>query len=168
MVDMKGKRVLDRLPQIGAEDGGAVLGQLCLGFKGNQQFESAVMISGVGHATTLNDRSAIAIFDRVWVVCGNTIFCLDLPDLTEVRRHGYADMACLGITVFDEDLLFVYSEAISRIGKEGTEIWTVELPDRIHGFPVIGEYFIKCHLDGGGIISLEPVSGGIVERQDGQ
>ena len=62
----------------------------------------------------------------------------------------------------------MYSHAISRITKFGEVIWATNLPEGIHGFPMIGINTLKWNVDGFFRLSIDAQTGFIVENEDGQ
>lgn len=89
------------------------------------------ILLGVGGATHANEKSFVFRDDTLFLVCGDSLFSLDFPNLG-LNWIKKADCAtCFEVhLVANEDCLIIWGElAISRFDVQGNEIWSNTGPD---------------------------------------
>ena len=91
-------------------------------FKGDQLLKS-VAVAASGGGTGIHDHSCIVNSARLVICCGDTIFCLAVPELT-LQWKTIADAAtCFGIYPYQEDYIVHGEMAITRLNTDSDIIW---------------------------------------------
>ena len=84
--------------------------------------ESAVL--GVrGGATEVHENSYILSKNRLYICCGNFVFCFSIPDLEIIWKVEVDKSTCFRIFSVGDDFIINGEMAISRIDRNGNIIW---------------------------------------------
>jgi outer membrane protein assembly factor BamB len=91
-------------------------------YKGKELINSACLVSG-GGKTGIHETGLLIDNNKLLICCGNSIFCLTLPDLELDWRTKADDATCFEIFKY-KDAYIVHGELeISRVDKSGKIVW---------------------------------------------
>ncbi len=91
-------------------------------FKNGEEVESCIVI-GSGGVTGIHERSSLIDGDSLFICCGDSVFCLKLPDLS-LQWNVKADMAtCFQVLKLKGKYLVHGEISISYLDKDGNIIW---------------------------------------------
>jgi hypothetical protein len=89
----------------------------------NEKLLKSAIIGSVGGGTTNHEKAIIYEDDRFLICCSDTIFCLEVPNLTKCWQTQADQATCFGIYKF-KDFYIVHGELeISRLDKNGKIVW---------------------------------------------
>lgn len=87
------------------------------------QIASAILLTAAG-ATTVTEDSIIIDYDHLITRCGNTVFCLTIPDLN-LQWMTEADWAtCFSIHKYQDSYITHGETSITRIDNKGNLLWS--------------------------------------------
>lgn len=92
-------------------------------YSGEEVVGSCVLLAS-GGATTVHSHSSLLSNNRLLVCCGDTIFCLRIPDLRLDWQVKIDTAACFQVYSLDEDYLIHGEVDISRVDKDGNIKWS--------------------------------------------
>jgi outer membrane protein assembly factor BamB len=91
-------------------------------FKDEELINSTCLVSG-GGTTGIHETGLLIDNNKLLICCGNSIFCLTLPDLELDWRTKADDATCFEIFKY-KDAYIVHGELeISRVDKSGQIVW---------------------------------------------
>jgi hypothetical protein len=84
---------------------------------------SAILLNMSGGATGVHGHSAVSNESRLFVCCGDNVFCLSLPTLS-LEWCTEVDLAtCFGIHEIHEKLIVRGELSVSRLSHDGEVVW---------------------------------------------
>ncbi|WP_211300824.1 PQQ-binding-like beta-propeller repeat protein [Spirosoma oryzae] len=94
-----------------------------------QQVIRQVYIAASGGNTSINEHSYVLFEEGLAVCCGDSVFCLAVPDLTLLWQTKADTITCFGVFAHENDLIVHGELSISRLTKEGAIIWQFSASD---------------------------------------
>jgi len=88
----------------------------------DKEISSAIICEG-GGGTTIHDRSFVIDDSKIFLCCGDHVYCLELPSLTVDWKSKLDPATCFGIYKFKNEFLIHGELEISRIDKHGNKKW---------------------------------------------
>ncbi len=82
-----------------------------------------IVIGAGGGSTTIHDTSHILEPNRLTICCGDTVFCLSIPDLSLLWRVKADSATCFEIYKHKADYIVHGELEISRVSYDGRLIW---------------------------------------------
>lgn len=92
----------------------------------NEEYLASAVLLGVGGATGINDNSMVIDEKSLYVAAGDSLYCLQLPDL-KLNWCVKVDFAtCFGVFLLEKrNCLLTWGELfISCYSKSGQEVWS--------------------------------------------
>ncbi|WP_276166497.1 hypothetical protein [Zobellia alginiliquefaciens] len=81
------------------------------------------IIGAEGGASGLHETSQIIEKERILVCCGDTIFCLGIPDLNLIWKSKVDEFTCFEIFKIENGYIVHGEMEISRIDDDGQIVW---------------------------------------------
>ena len=90
---------------------------------------TSAVVAETGGSTTIHERSVIIKKDRIFVCCGDSVFSLNLPDLTLAWKTQLDMATCFSLYDFKEDIIVHGEVQISRVSVSGDLKWEFSARD---------------------------------------
>lgn len=91
-------------------------------YQGDSVIKSA-LIGSEGGGSGVHRTSQTLGQDCIVVCCGDSIFCLSIPELSLIWSTKADDATCFEIFPYKDDYIVHGELAISRIGNDGSVLW---------------------------------------------
>ncbi|GAA3981678.1 hypothetical protein [Mucilaginibacter dorajii] len=88
------------------------------------QVVKRVIIGAGGGSTTFHETSHVIESERLVICCGDTVFCLSIPDLSLLWKVKADDATCFEIYKYKEDYIIHGELEISRVSNSGQLVWS--------------------------------------------
>jgi len=97
--------------------------------KNHEDEINSIIICEGGGASTIHERSFIIDDGKIFLCCGDHVYCLELPSLTVVWKRKLDPATCVGIYEYKNEFLVHGELEISRIDKQGNKRWDFSARD---------------------------------------
>lgn len=94
-----------------------------------KQVVQQVCIAASGGDTGIDEHSYALFEERLAVCCGDSIFCLAIPNLTLLWQMKADAITCFSVFAYGSDLIIHGELSISRLTKEGAIAWQFSARD---------------------------------------
>ena len=82
-----------------------------------------ILIGATGGGTTVHKNSFITEKDRLVICCSDTLFCLQIPDLSLLWKTKADDATCFQIFKYQSDYIIHGELEITRLSYNGDILW---------------------------------------------
>jgi hypothetical protein len=89
----------------------------------NGMEKCSALLAECGGATGISNNSFILKDERIFICCSNTVYSLNLIDLSINWRKEFDDVTCFGIHEFEDDFIIHGELSVSRIDHKGNIKW---------------------------------------------
>ena len=109
------------------------------------EYQNAI-IGAEGGASGLHETSQLIDNERILICCGDTVFCLAIPDLNLIWKSKVDQFTCFEIFKIDGGYIVHGEMEISRIDENGQIVWKNSgadifvVPDDTEDFKITDKY----------------------------
>ena len=89
----------------------------------NDNLISSAIIGADGGATTIHETSFVISQNRIYICCGNFVFCLSIPELEIVWKTQADEITCFEIFKIENEFIIHGEMEISKLDQNGKLIW---------------------------------------------
>lgn len=91
-------------------------------YKGDEQLKAVLACAG-GGSTGVTDKTVIFEEDRLLFCCGDSVFCLSIPEMSLVWNVKCGPATCFELFAFENDYIIHGELEISRLNHDGKVVW---------------------------------------------
>ena len=81
------------------------------------------LVGNVYCISEIKKHALLTINRQLIICCGNSVYCLRLPDLTPLWTKIINGSECIGIYSFENDFILQGDNCVSRLNADGKVIW---------------------------------------------